>query len=115
MLRVPAFFQFSIDPIGHLFDILDSGKRNYCFGNGKSLQLWIKKFCTNPVVKCSLNVVLFAVLFCRIPVNLYPAPFKVKLPFTTSIEDTETTVTMEMKTSAVKKRHAYFSTLNMEL
>ena len=78
--------------------------------------MWIQKVCANPVVKCSLNIVLFAVLFCRIPVNLYPAPFKVKLPFTTSIEDTETTVTMEMKTSAVKKaarilQHAQYGAL----
>ena len=66
--------------------------------------MWIQKAYTNPVVKCSLKVVLFAVLFSRIPVDLYPTPFKVTLTFTPSIEDTETTVTMEMKTSAVKKR-----------
>ena len=39
---VPAFFKVSID---HLFDILESEKRNYCFGKkcGKSLELWIQK------------------------------------------------------------------------
>ena len=80
--------------------------------------MWIQKAYTNPVVKCSLKVVLFDVLFSRIPVDLYPTPFKVTLTFTPSIEDTETTVTMEMKTSAVKKRggrYAYCSTFNMEL
>ena len=62
------------------------------------------------------SVVLFAVLFFRIPVDLYPTPFKVTLTFTGSIEDTETTVTEEMKTSAVKQKgHAYCSTFNMEL
>ena len=39
---VPAFFKVSID---HVFDILESEKRNYCFGKqcGKSLELWIQK------------------------------------------------------------------------
>ena len=36
------FFKASID---HLFDNLESGKRNYCFGkkSGKSLEFWIQK------------------------------------------------------------------------
>ena len=39
---VPAFFKVSID---QLFDNLESGKRNYCFGkmSWKSLEFWIKK------------------------------------------------------------------------
>ena len=39
---VPAFFKVSFD---HVFDNLESGKRNYCFGkkSGKSLGFWIQK------------------------------------------------------------------------
>ena len=39
---VPAFLKVSID---HLFDNLESGKKNYCFGkrSGKSLECWIIK------------------------------------------------------------------------
>ena len=39
---VPAFLKVSFD---HLFDDLESGKRNYCFGkkSGKSLEVWIQK------------------------------------------------------------------------
>ena len=33
---VPAFFKGYID---HLFDNLESGKRNYCFGNGLEIVL----------------------------------------------------------------------------
>ena len=38
---VHAVFEVSID---HLFDDLESGKRNYCFGkkSGKSLEVWIQ-------------------------------------------------------------------------
>ena len=44
---VPVFFKVSVD---QLFDNLESGKRNYCFGktSGKSLEFWIQKnICTN--------------------------------------------------------------------
>ena len=34
---VSVFFKVSVD---HLFDNLESGKRNYCFG--KSLEFWMK-------------------------------------------------------------------------
>ena len=39
---VPAFFKVSID---HLFDNLESEKRNNCFGkkSAKSLEFWIQK------------------------------------------------------------------------
>ena len=45
---VPAFFKVCIN---HLFDNLESGKRNYCFGNEVSKKSWIldPKICTNPV------------------------------------------------------------------
>ena len=38
----PSFLKVSID---HLFDNLESGKRNYCFGkkSGKILKFWIQK------------------------------------------------------------------------
>ena len=39
---VHVFFKVSID---HLFDDLESGKRNYCFGKkaGQSPEVWIQK------------------------------------------------------------------------
>ena len=47
---VPASFKVSID---QLFDNLESGKRNYCFGkmSWKSLEFWIK----NPYGPCLEN------------------------------------------------------------
>ena len=42
-----CFFKVSVD---QLFDNLESGKRNYCFGkvSGKSIEFWIKNtICTN--------------------------------------------------------------------
>ena len=43
--------------IGHLFENLESGKRNYCFGKKcrESLEFWIQKICTNPVIRLSLK------------------------------------------------------------
>ena len=45
---VPALFCFKVS-IVHLFDSLESGKINYCFGKslGKVLDFG-SKFCTNP-------------------------------------------------------------------
>ena len=45
---VPAFFKVCIN---HLFDNLESGKRNHCFGKKVSKKSWIldPKICTNPV------------------------------------------------------------------
>ena len=47
----PAFFKVSIDP---LFDNLESGKRNFCFGKKvwKKSRILDSKICTNPVTEC---------------------------------------------------------------
>ena len=56
---VPVIFKVSFD---HLFDNLESGKINSCFGkkSGKSLEFWIQKPCVmyNPYNKSPESVTI---------------------------------------------------------
>ena len=53
---VPAFFKVSID---HLFNKLESGKINYCFGkkNGKTLEFCIQKSLRTLIVNHESSVI----------------------------------------------------------